>query len=764
MAFQLSPGVNVSEVDLTTVIPAVSTTVAATGGVFAWGPVDKAVLVTSEAELAAKFGKPSNINAETWFTAASFLAYSSALYVSRAHKSTDSGFYQSADTTTTVDDVNIVIVGDNATGVTVGDAVFGPGIEEGTTVATVGVSGSDTEIALSQNASATATGINVSFFDNNLSLNAVANSSTASLIACVVKNEDDYSEDDIPAGVEYVARYPGAVGNSLKVSVCHTASAFSSTLDLTTTGNTVNQNIAFTVGSNTATISIEASGDSTGTETAGAITDVTDDLTIGDQIKVGNSEIGVQYLTLTSIGTPEQNVNDSTAVLGFAQIFTQSADFTSTSIDRLWEHWDIVSGAPGQSDYQLQQGNTAASDEMHVVVTDQDGKVSGVPGQVLEVFDRVSRASDARNNDGGTNFHKEIINEQSQFIWHGNDVSGATSATSQQLVSATNLSPYTASFIGGRDVGNETSTSIGNVPSAPIGSVINAFLQYKSPEDIDVSLLLTGKSRGGSNGEQLANYLIDNIAETRRDCVVFSSPEKGDVVNNSAGDEEADVVQFRNACRSTSYAVLDSGYKYMYDKYNDVYRWIPLNGDTAGLAARTDDIRDPWFSPAGFNRGQIKNVIKLAWNPKKAERDLLYKNGVNPVVNFPGQGIVLFGDKTLLAKPSAFDRINVRRLFIVLEKAIATASKFTLFEFNDEFTRASFVNLVEPFLRNVQGRRGITDFVVVCDETNNTGEVIDRNEFVGDIYIKPARSINFIQLNFVAVRSGVEFSEVIGNF
>lgn len=224
------------------------------------------------------------------------------------------------------------------------------------------------------------------------------------------------------------------------------------------------------------------------------------------------------------------------------------------------------------------------------------------------------------------------------------------------------------------------------------------------------------------------------------------------------------MVEFRNSCRSTSYAVLDSGYKYQYDKYNDQYRWVPLNGDIAGLAAYTDSIRDAWWSPAGFNRGQIKNIVKLAWNPKKGERDILYKNGVNPIVNFPGQGIVMFGDKTLLAKPSAFDRINVRRLFIVLEKAIATAAKFTLFEFNDEFTRASFVNLVTPFLRDVQGRRGVTDFVVVCDETNNTGEVVDRNEFVGDIYIKPARSINFIQLNFVAVRSGVEFSEVIGNF
>ena len=237
-------------------------------------------------------------------------------------------------------------------------------------------------------------------------------------------------------------------------------------------------------------------------------------------------------------------------------------------------------------------------------------------------------------------------------------------------------------------------------------------------------------------------------------------------MNNSiyAGKEREDIVEFRNTLPSTSYAVLDSTWKYQYDKYNDVFRYVPSNGDTAGLMVRTDTTRDPWYSPAGFNRGNIKNVAKLAFNPRKADRDELYKSGINPIVTFPGQGTVLFGDKTLLAKPSAFDRINVRRLFIVLEKAISTAAKFTLFEFNDAFTRAQFRNLVEPFLRDVQGRRGITDFRVVCDETNNTGEVIDRNEFVGDIYIKPARSINFIQLNFIAVRTGVDFEEIVGKF
>jgi len=290
---------------------------------------------------------------------------------------------------------------------------------------------------------------------------------------------------------------------------------------------------------------------------------------------------------------------------------------------------------------------------------------------------------------------------------------------------------------------------------------IAGYNKFKSAADLDVSFIL------GSNADStLAIHLITNIAESRKDCLAVLSPERADVVNNNSydGKQRDDIISFRDALPSSSYAVIDSGWKYQYDKYNDLYRYVPLNGDTAGLMVQTDSTRDPWYSPAGYNRGNVKNCIKLAYNPSKSDRDQLYKKGINPVVTFPGQGTVLFGDKTMLAQPSAFDRINVRRLFIVLEKAISTASKFTLFEFNDEFTRSQFRNLVEPFLRDVQGRRGIIDYRVVCDTSNNTGEVIDRNEFVGDIYIKPARSINFIQLNFVAVRSGVEFSEVVGQF
>jgi phage tail sheath protein FI len=289
---------------------------------------------------------------------------------------------------------------------------------------------------------------------------------------------------------------------------------------------------------------------------------------------------------------------------------------------------------------------------------------------------------------------------------------------------------------------------------------MNGFALFANAELYDVSLIPLGKA-----SSTVAEYVINNVAETRLDCVAFISPEDdatGDIIVGSTSENIDALVAYRDALPSSSYAVLDSGYKYQYDRYNDKYRYVPLNGDVAGLCARTDYTNDPWWSPGGLNRGQVKNVVKLAVNPGKTERDTLYKAGVNPVVNFPGQGTVLFGDKTLLAKPSAFDRINVRRLFIVLEKAIATAAKYQLFEFNDSFTRAQFTNLVTPFLRDVQGRRGLTDFRVSCDDTNNTGEVIDRNEFVADIYIKPNRSINYITLNFIAARSSVSFDEIGG--
>jgi hypothetical protein len=392
---------------------------------------------------------------------------------------------------------------------------------------------------------------------------------------------------------------------------------------------------------------------------------------------------------------------------------------------------------------------------MHIIVVDEDGKFTGVSNTVLEKFSYVSKASDIKNDDGSSNYYVNVINDRSKYIYvlnHAQNVASQEADTTTWGLPASSqtfaevMPSYTVSLAGGVD---------GWASSA---NLVNSYDKFANAEEVDISLIITGAA-----DQTTAEYVLDNIAATRRDCVAFVSPEMDDVVNN-AGSEVTDILSFRNNFNSTSYGVMDNNWKYQFDKYNNVYRWVPLNGDIAGLCVRTDFERDPWFSPAGFNRGQIKNVTKLAWNASKSNRDDLYKNGINPVVAFPGEGVILYGDKTMLTKPSAFDRINVRRLFIVLEKAITRAARYSLFEFNDEFTRAQFVALVEPFLRDVQGRRGIYDFRVVCDTTNNTPEVIDRNEFVGDIYIKPARSINFIQLNFIAVRTGVTFEEVVGKF
>ena len=560
MAFQLSPGVNVSEIDLTTIVPSVATSIGAFAGPFAWGPIGEIITISDEVRLAATFGNPDSTNYEYWFSAANFLAYTSNLKIVRA-----------ANTTTT--------------------------------------------------------------------RNAISTSNTAPLI----KNEDDYLENFSTGNTSYgiaAARYAGVIGNTLKVSMSDSA--------------------------------------------------------------------------------------------------THSA----------WIYSSLFTSAPNTSTYVANKGG--ANDEIHIVVIDEDGLFTGSRGTVLEKFPFVSKASDAKDDSGNNNYYKEVLQNKSKYIYWashptnatGNLAFGAAAAANTFQVLSANV---TVSLSGGVD---------GTISTA---NVVTAYDFFDPAESVDIALVVSGPAN-----QTLADSLI-SMAETRKDCVVFLSPEKADCVDN-AGSETTDIRAYRDTLTSTSYAVLDSNWKYQYDKYNDVYRWVPLNGDVAGLCARTDLERDPWFSPGGLNRGIIKNSIKLAWNPTKTNRDDLYVKGINPIVTFQGEGTVLFGDKTLLSKPSAFDRINVRRLFIVLEKAIARAARFSMFEFNDQFTRAQFVALVEPFLRDVQGRRGITDFRVVCDDTNNTGEVIDRNEFIGDIYIKPARSINFIQLNFVAVRTGVSFDEVVGKF
>lgn len=698
MAVLVSPGVNVSEIDLTTVVPGVSTSTAAFAGVFRWGPVGERVLISNENNLVARFGKPTSLNPETFLTAASYLSYASALYVVRA-----------ANTTTG---------------------------------------------------------------DSNSALNAVANTAAVTVANTVVKNQADYdARASFESGALYVAKYPGDLGNSLRVSVCDSANAFNSTLDLAgvESGNNITGSFSINIGSNTATLSFDSDDQDTAANTyANTIAAA---FSVGDAIKVGNASIGTQYLTISAIGTPSVTSNLASFTVSFLDKYTLATNYvanttvngnnTVVGVSRYWEHHGLVSGAPTTSQYVAASGNSAAVDTVHVVVTDQDGLFTGVPGQVLEVYEGLSRATDAKNSDGSANYYKSVINNKSAYVWWANDRSGAVSNTAATVVTSSNAKPVRLDFAGGQDGYSES--------SATLGVLASAYDLFKSTEAVDIGLIITGKPVGGSttvNAQtvskfQLANYLIDNIATVRKDCIVFASPDDG-VVTGNPGSEAQSIVNWRGAVTDTTYAVLDSGYKYMYDRYNDVYRYVPLNGDIAGLCARTDQTNDAWWSPAGLTRGQIKNVVKLRFNPNQAERDLLYTNAINPVVSFAGQGTILYGDRTATSKPSAFDRINVRRLFIVLEKAISQVAKTTLFEFNDDFTRTQFRNIINPYLRDVQGRRGITDFLVVCDGSNNTPEVIDRNEFRGDIYIKPNRSINFIQLNFVAVRTGVEFNTIIG--
>ena len=441
------------------------------------------------------------------------------------------------------------------------------------------------------------------------------------------------------------------------------------------------------------------------------------------------------------------------------QVIILDAGYTDSTTEGT-EYLEEFDSTPGTSLFFRDLGFNTANDEIHILVINGSGKWTGVKGTVLERFAYLSKCIDARKPDGTNNYYVNVVNNNSQYIrWTNHPTHTAGSNQSLWGKSYLDFSPNgTTSFAKIADESVIYTLAGGSLEGSTWESLDQELIQFYQThfadgETNDASLLLAGPM-----GASAARSIIQ-IAETRKDCIAFVSPKADSIETLSLSD----ITGYRNSLNlSSSYGVMDSGYKLQYDRYNDVFRYVPLCADVAGCCVTTDLNRDPWFSPAGFDRGRIKNVVRLAFNPNKTQRDELYRRGINPVVSFQGQGTVLFGDKTLLDRPSAFDRINVRRLFIVLEKAIATASKFLLFEFNDEFTRAQFRNLVEPYLRDVQGRRGITDFRVVCDETNNTPQVIDSNSFVGDIYIKPARSINFIQLNFIATPTGVSFEEIQG--
>ena len=546
----------------------------------------------------------------------------------------------------------------------------------------------------------------------------------------LVKNtqdyEDNYANGSAAVGT-FAARSPGAWGNNILVATCPSASAYEQT---TTTSQQANGGAA--VGATSVTVD----------------TDATSYLNVGDIVEFSSTGGGTDFTTgekyrVTSVASTSIGIVQHPR--GEGGLITAVVD--DARIKRRWRYYDVVDGAPGTSTYVSTR--SGSNDEIHVVVVDEDGGVSGVPGTILETYSKLSKASDGKSPQGDVNYYPTVIQNKSNYVfWMDHNTSGTTWGQAASGTTFTDVTVPTSESLSGGSNGSAVTD----------GNLKTAYEKFQDADTVDVGLIIAGPSGSTTHVDNLIT-----IAENRKDAIVFASPQRSDVVNISNSNTQKDnVIDFFSTVRSSSYVVFDSGYKYCYDRYNDVYRFVPLNGDIAGLAARTDLIADSWYSPAGYNRGVIRGAAKLAFNPTKPQRDELYPKRINPVTTFPGQGTVLFGDKTGLSSPSAFDRINVRRLFITLEKAIATASKFQLFEFNDEFTRANFRNIVEPFLREVQGRRGITDFLVVCDETNNTGEVIDRNEFIAEIFIKPARSINFITLQFIATRTGVAFEEVAG--
>jgi hypothetical protein len=697
MAFRVSPGVSIKEIDLTTIVPAVATTPGGFAGYFHWGPTDEIVTVTSATELANTFGKPYNDNYIDFYTPANFLSYGNNMQVVR-------------------------VVG-----------------------------------ATANNASVTKNGVSYAASHGNF----------------LIKNTTDFNSSTVVTTASdttlFAAKYPGLLGQSLKV-VLTTGSG-------TTTGNLAG---AAAQGATFITILYGSSGAS-----AQKYFSVGDEITFFDGTSVTVS--GIRRMSGTNSAT--------SAAISYNQVSPRNGDFFG--ITSGWESTAVSSGLSAhhvyidlnglvpvsqsagttytsKSVYAKFIGSQAATtpfasdaggsnDVINVLVLDKDGLWTGTANTLLEKFEGLSRMSDARKFDGSSNHYKTVVNEQSKYIWA---LSSDIDSNSTRIA--------TFGYTGGSKIGTgiSISTTVGDGVMSlgltggndviPTDSLrwSNGWSKFADADGVDVSLLPTGNA-----SPALEQLIIQNVCEKRLDCMAFVSPARTDVENTLPYQALNNLKTFRDSTLNinSSYAVMDSGWKYQLDTYNNLLRIMPLNADIAGLVARTEFTDEAWFSPAGFNRGQINSVVRLAYNPtQEAHRDELYTRQINPVVSFPGEGTILFGDKTMQTRPSAFDRINVRRLFISLEKAIATAAKFFLFEQNDEFTRVQFKNLVVPFLKTVQQRRGITDFKVVCDETNNPGEVIDRNEFVADIFVKPTRSVNFISLNFVATKTVVNFSEVGG--
>jgi len=790
MALNLvSPGVRIREVDLTVGgITAANNQVGAIAGPFQKGPVNVPILIETENDLLNTFGKPISSDAqyEYWLGASSYLSYGGILRVVRCNgtalnNANSTGIGSTAGTTLKIEsteDYN----NNHSTDTAWAWAARNPGSWANNLKVCVIDAAADQRIAIGTIGLSNAVGYAVTAaFTTVVAGIGTTTSESGTLKGIITKVNSDSIDVKITA--------KAGSGSSIFTETSYSegsVSAFTSDQTIRIIDNSgafvkIETSIArFTGTTSTGSTSINVSTVPTGLATGQFIVDVSGSNSF---IPVNATYVGVGS-TANSIGISTIASGTGTvelAVLGIASSGRTSATVSdwyneqTLGLTNATVYWKNIAPRPRTSQYASER--SGRNDELHVVVVDDTGAVTGTAGNILEKYTNVSKALDAKISPSEAVYYKDIIANNSQYIFPGlaptgnktkfSTVSGVGSAsdTTWGLAAQGNTFNCIGASIYNLTSGRDYSgvSSVGGY-SVGLSDVISAYRNFTNPAEYKIDFLIGGPSGGASiqESQAKANELIA-IAENRKDCVATISPHRSDVVNVANSDTQTNsIVKFFDPLTSSSYAVFDTGYKYVYDRFNNLFRYVACNADVAGLMARTSINQYPWFSPAGANRGALNNAVKLAYNPSQAQRDLLYPKRINPIIFSPGAGIILFGDKTALSYTSAFDRINVRRLFLTLESSIERAARAQLFEFNDTITRANFVNIVEPYLRDVKSKRGITDFVVVCDESNNTPDVIDGNQFKADIYIKPARSINFIGLTFVATRTGVSFEEIIG--
>lgn len=755
-----SPGVRVKEVDFTARINVADQNIGVVSIAAEKGPTDSVTYISSERELVEIFGKPNKYNYESWFAANTLLQYGAVVAVIRPGTGTGLGLSNSNVKSDDTSNANLLIgnidqfeTTEDSTKTYQWAARTAGSNFNGISVAVVD-HGADQKIRVEQTAE-------LKTVDTIGAADALRTAGTYAIGA------SDYTTDASGSGATFTI-------------VVDSSGAATITITSGGTGFVVDE--SFTVADSklgsggAAALTFDAATVGTAPSTipsAGTYVQWTVGTSTykGNVFKVANTDeldIVLWDTTKRLSGTETLYAVDGTTVVAKIESLL-SNDVYGTLEYATGKKWSSLAPQPGTSSSVSEAGGKY--DEFHIVVIDTDGVYGGQKDGVMETLSFVSKSSDAKSAEGDIKYWKTVVTNSSSFIYPGNErfvassdelaltgQSGTASSINSPQLNATfklfsfaTAGDFSRKLASGSDydwVGQESSIN---------DATVNGYDLVKDPEVFgDIDFLVPGKITASA-----VTRLI-TIAELRRDCIVVASPERNDVINSNTSTKKTDdIVSFFKTLPSTSFAIYDSGYKYIYDKYNDVYRYVPCAADVAGICLSTTINSETWFSPAGYNRGQIRNATKLAYSPRQAERDRLYTNRVNPIVAFPGQGIVLFGDKTALATPSAFDRINVRRLFTEIEKNVAEFSKYQLFEINDELTRSGFRAAIEPYLRGIQGRRGIYDFLVVCDTTNNTTDVIDRNELVAEIFIKPARSINFITISFVATRTGVSFNELI---